>query len=419
MSKHPRKATMPPTVRLMTGRVRNLLLAFTLLGLVASAVSTYVHHRLLTETEYLSFCDVNATVSCTTVYLSRFGSIGGVPVALVGTVWFGLLLLLLLAERLGPATYRESVPLYLFALSGIALVPTVYLAYVSWFVLGAVCILCGLVYVAVAGIFVVSGASTPFSMASLPTRVARDFQEIGRRPVVALVSVMFLGGATLAMGFFAQDASTTEPDPVAPAAALAPALTDGQQTEFEGWYAAQPRIEVPVDGEGAALVIVKFNDYQCPPCRQTFFNYRDIVARYQEQYPGDVVFVTKDYPLDPECNENVATGLHTAACEAAVAVRLAREGGKAELMEEWLFENQASLSPAAIREAVRDVAGVETFDVDYDATLELVKADIALGRRLGVQATPTFFVNGVKVQGGLERPYFDLALALELKRVGR
>ena len=46
--------------------------------------STWVHYRILNDPTYASFCDVNATVSCTEAYTSRFGAFGGVPVALFG-----------------------------------------------------------------------------------------------------------------------------------------------------------------------------------------------------------------------------------------------------------------------------------------------------------------------------------------------
>ncbi len=51
-----------------------LMTAFALLGLGASAYSTWVHYRILTDPTYVeSFCDVSATVSCTAAYSSRFG----------------------------------------------------------------------------------------------------------------------------------------------------------------------------------------------------------------------------------------------------------------------------------------------------------------------------------------------------------
>ena len=78
----------------MTRTTRRLLLVFSLLGLAASTTSSVVHYRLLTQPGYASFCDVNGTVSCTEAYLSRFGSLWGVPVALGGMLFFGLVLAL-------------------------------------------------------------------------------------------------------------------------------------------------------------------------------------------------------------------------------------------------------------------------------------------------------------------------------------
>ena len=99
-----------------------------------------------------------------------------------------------------------------------------------------------------------------------------------------------------------------------------------------------------VPADGAAVVVVKFNDYQCPPCRQTYMEYKPIFAKWEKQAPGKVKFMTKDFALERECNAAVSSDVHPAACEAAVAVRLAREKGKAEAMEEWIFANQPALT---------------------------------------------------------------------------
>src|SRR5256885_15042362 len=72
----------------MSALARKLLLGFGLLGLVASGASTYVHYNLLRNPGYTSFCDINATVSCGQAYLSRYGSIAGVPVAIGGVAVF-------------------------------------------------------------------------------------------------------------------------------------------------------------------------------------------------------------------------------------------------------------------------------------------------------------------------------------------
>jgi protein-disulfide isomerase len=203
-------------------------------------------------------------------------------------------------------------------------------------------------------------------------------------------------------------------------AQAAPAATPGgaQLAEFEKWLASQPRETVLVPNtEGAAVVVVKFNDYQCPPCRQTYMEYKPIFAKWAKQAPGKVKFVTKDFALERECNAAVSSDVHPSACEAAVAVRLAREKGKAEAMEEWIFANQPTLTPTGVRQAAKDVAGVEDMDARYAATLTLVKGDTAQGGLLKVNSTPTFFMNGMRLPG-LRPEFFDAAIAWELKRVG-
>ena len=53
------------------------------------------------------------------------------------------------------------------------------------------------------------------------------------------------------------------------------------------------------------------------------------------------------------------------------------------------------------------------------ALLNAVKGDIALASILGVRQTPTFYINGVKVEGAMGVPYFELALQMELKKAGK
>jgi protein-disulfide isomerase len=137
------------------------------------------------------------------------------------------------------------------------------------------------------------------------------------------------------------------------------------------------------------------------------------------EYPGEVRFIEKDYPLNPECNPGVTRVVHTAACPAAVAVRLARDHKRGDEMEDWLYTNQPSLSPETVRQAAQTIGHITDFDDRYATTLQAVKADAALGQLLSVRVTPTFFINGVKMEGGLQPQYFDAAIAYELKKAGK
>jgi Na+:H+ antiporter, NhaA family len=111
--------------------------------------------------------------------------------------------------------------------------------------------------------------------------------------------------------------------------------------------------------------------------------------------------------------------IHPAACDAAVAVRLAAERNRHDPMEEWLYTHQPAMTPPSVRQASRDVGNVSDFDAKYQSTLQAVKSDATLGKQLGVKSTPTFFVNGVKIEGGLPPQYFDQAIAYELQHAAK
>lgn len=420
-----------------TRRFRAPLVAFCLLGLGASASSAYVHYRMLRDPSYTSFCDVSATISCESVYRSAYGALAGVPVAVFGVLFFALALLLTFVsdgavERAGAPAQRKrgaaaaapkapaavtASATYLFLLSTVGLSVVLYLGYASFFIVRAVCILCVLTYVAVAGLFVLSGAASAARLLSVPAMLGRDMRRLVSNPVALTIGILYIAGAASAIAFFPRDtgvADTSGGGASSEAALPAPAPA-AQLAEFEAWMAAQPRVPIAEPNDGARVLILKFNDYQCPPCRQTYNEYKPIIEKYQKEYPGQVRFVTKDFPLEAECNTG---GVHVAGCEAAAAVRMARRTGKADALEAWLFDNQPAMTPDLVRRGVREVGGVADFDAQYARVLEQVRADVALGRQLGVTSTPTFFVNGVKIVGGLRPQYFDAAIAYELKRGG-
>ena len=93
----------------MSRVVRRAIIVLALVGFASAATSTYVHYQLSQDTGYTSFCDINGNVSCTQVYLSRFGSVGDIPVALLGAFWFGLVLLLTVAGGRGSSELDENI----------------------------------------------------------------------------------------------------------------------------------------------------------------------------------------------------------------------------------------------------------------------------------------------------------------------
>jgi uncharacterized membrane protein/protein-disulfide isomerase len=398
----------------MTSSKRTLILAFATLGLGASLVSSYVHYQLATNASYTSFCDVNDTMNCAQAYLSRYGSLWGIPVAIGGVIFFALVLLLAgIAGRPG-AQSRETAPAYVFALSTIGLAVVLYLAWASYFVLKTFCILCAITYVSVIAIFIISGGATSFPMTSLPGRARRDVRTLVSSPLALVLAVLLIGGAALAIAAFPRESGLGQSSSAAQAPL--PTVSADERAKIAQWWELQPKAEIPISSDGAKVLIVKFNDYQCPACRLTHDGYKSILQKHTAT--GQVKYVIKQYALEPECNPYVPTGNHFASCEAGAAVIMGRAKGSSAKLEDWIFAHLGPpmLTPDQVKEAARTVGGITDFDAQYPRALEELRTDAGLGQLLGVKSTPTFYINGRMPTQILAPQHFDYLIELELQR---
>ena len=62
--------------------------------------------------------------------------------------------------------------------------------------------------------------------------------------------------------------------------------------------------------------------------------------------------------------------------------------------------------------------GVTDFDREYAAKLSAIRADVADGGVLNIDGTPTYFINGVRLPGGMRPEYFEMAIEIEIKKAG-
>ena len=403
----------------MSSRVRTALLVFTALGLLASTYGLYVHYRLQSDPTYISACEVNESVSCQQVLTSQYGSVFGVPVAAGGAIWALLAFMLTAFGLKDPKSETASrVSGYLFVLATLGLARVFYFAYISFFVLKTACPICLTMYVSVIATFLISATSAG-PIGALPSRLGGDLATVAQTPIPATLAVVWLAvSAGLVFGFpkppqatqTASAGSSTEP------AVPVESLTPEQRTEWEAWLDAQPRAPEAQPTGSTKVLVLKFNDYQCPSCRLAWVLYKDIIAKYEKAHPGVFLFQNRDYPLETECGAGNAG--HVASCEAAAAVRMAREKNRDKELEAALFERQSpSMTKDDVVAALQQVAQISSadFDAKYGKTLESVRADVQLGQKLGITGTPTFFLNGIRLPS-LRPAYFDAALDWAIRK---
>jgi uncharacterized membrane protein len=402
----------------MAAKIRIAIVAFAALGLAASVYGLYVHYMLVTDPGYAPACDISTTVNCQQVLQSAYGKVAGVPVAAGGAIWSGLVLLLAALGLNLPNKDRSSrIAGHIFVLATIGLAAVFYFAYASFFILKLACPVCMAMYVSVIGVFAVSAASAG-SLGSAFANLARDLAALRRDQTAVTAGVAWLAASIALVALFPRE-QVVEASGIAAAAppAQIEALTPEQLAEWEKYLDAQPRVPDAQPTGDTKVLFIKFNDYQCPTCKQTWLLYKDIFERYEASHPGVFKYDSRDFPLESECG---AGGSHNMACELAAAVRMAAAKGKKKEIEAALFAQQSfTMTRDEVKKTVADVAQISgaDFDAQYPKLLEAIRADSQLGQRLGVNGTPTFFLNGIRLP--TVRPaYVDAAIAYLLKKAG-
>jgi protein-disulfide isomerase len=232
--------------------------------------------------------------------------------------------------------------------------------------------------------------------------------------------LLWIAGVIVAAILFPKHQTT---DALAVSPSLAPTAgidVTPEEQRFDEIWAKQPRIDLGIPADGAKVVIVKFNDWQCPGCKAMHFAYKPILDKYAQSMPGTIKYLIKDFPLNHKCNFANPDARHPAACEAAAAVRLATEKAKGDEMVTWLFANQESLTPPVVTAKVKDMLGIDDFSMQYARLLPAIQRDVSDGAALNFRGTPTYYVNGVKAHGEngafIAPQYFDYAIRYELRK---
>lgn len=145
--------------------------------------------------------------------------------------------------------------------------------------------------------------------------------------------------------------------------------------------------------EDAPVTLVEYGDFQCPACGA----YYPILKEAKAKYGDRLAFQFRHFPL---------VQIHPNAMAAHRAAEAAGEQGKFFEMHDLLYERQSlwtgSQNPAPVFEGYADELGLDLEqyrqDVASSETNSVIQADLAAGQELSVTATPTFVLNGTRIE---------------------
>ena len=143
---------------------------------------------------------------------------------------------------------------------------------------------------------------------------------------------------------------------------------------------------------GAPVELVEYGDYECPHCKAAF----PAVKLIQAEFGDDLCFAYRHFPL---------MEIHPHAEPAAEAAEAAGAQQHFWKMHDLLFANSPNLDGAhLLRFAIELNLDIDRFasDVSGHRYLPRIREDMESGVTSGVRGTPTFFINGIKHEGGYE-----------------
>ncbi|MGB9608872.1 MAG: DsbA family protein [Minisyncoccia bacterium] len=158
----------------------------------------------------------------------------------------------------------------------------------------------------------------------------------------------------------------------------------------------------------APITLIEYSDYQCPFCEK-FFNESEMLLRKEFIETGKVKMIYRDFPLPG----------HPYAQPAALAANCAKDQGKFWTYHDVIFQKQNELANLDYVKIAEDLK-MNTKDfkqcLDSKKYQDKIKKDYENGVKIGVNGTPTFFLNGKQIVGAQPYEVFKSAIESELNK---
>jgi len=225
--------------------------------------------------------------------------------------------------------------------------------------------------------------------------------------IVPLVVIFFAIG--VGTGYLIWGRSASSAQAANTAASATPAAADSTadsavDTSQIVRYAVSADDDPAYGPQDAPITIIEFSDFQCPYCVKWA---TEIWPQIQAAYPDQIRLVYRDFPL---------YSIHANAEPAAVAANCANEQGQFWPFHDLLVNSDLGLSRQSY-ETFASTLGLDmtsfTACLDANSTDEIT-ADYDYAVKLGIQSTPTFFVNGIALIGAQPYEVFKQVIDLEL-----
>ncbi len=370
----------------------------TFVGLLLSIKLACIYYVANYEKYALSsFCSINDFVDCDGAARSTVSQFWGIPLAYWGIFFYLTVLFLTVVDYFKKfrifkflEVFKNSMS-YIGTLGTVAFICSMVLAGLSIFKIHKLCILCFITYFIDLFIAVVA-CSGKFK------QLVEDFKTTfvdfiaGAKQYTKTFIVLVI----LATSFLTYSGVTYS---FVPHIKKQKAILKYRDMKFNPY-----RVKGNTLGaENADIVIELYSDYVCPICYMENIMLHEAVKDF-----SNIKIVHHNLPFDKECNPYITVNMHPNACFMAKGALAAGKQGNYWEMGSLLYENQPTRMEDMLKLADQLGFNKDKFvqDMESETTAKEIENELVNANNLGIDSTPTIYINGDQVVG--IKPYYEL-----------
>lgn len=342
---------------------------------------------------FSSLCNINETFNCDAVTTSKYAELfSGVPLSSVVAGWFIALMILSFMARV--TEWRKEIVLTGTLMAGFGSLYSLALLVIMFGVLHKFCLFC----------LVIDAVNFSILAIFLSIRSGGLFDDIRYSKLQS--HALIIAVSIFAVIVFLRPSEEN----MRKSASQADIEYSVNQILESPTLAIQTPVTAPVLGnQGAQITIHEFSDFQCSHCKRGAVLTHQLLSRHE----GKIKVVFMPFPLDSACNRLVAQSMHPYACELARAALCANKEGKFEAVYQKIFDDQEVLSAKSAK-TISVSNGMDATKLaaclNSEETKKALSDSIEQGALAKVESTPTFFVNGKKIEGVIPMEAWDLLI---------
>lgn len=332
-------------------------------------------------------CNLNATLNCDAAAMSSFSEVAGIPVAILGLCFSGMMLGIVAFFRFSWIDDTPFLRLSMKALFGISALVSVVMAVISIVYVKAGCPFCMASYVL---------SFISFFLALKVFEGSSSFEGAAEHKGLLTAFVFIPLLAWMISGSFKDQYQLDEIKKMVPEK-----VTQWQNSPEVAFTDAAGVVSNP---SGSKATIVEFADFKCPHCKSAFGTLHKYISVNK-----DVKFIFKPLPLDGVCNSGISFKGDGSRCKMATwslcSEKLFQKG---LAVQEWYFDRQEALfnvsDLTAEHKNMSEKIGMNYEEVEKCSTSveaqEQIAKIVAEANAGKVEGTPTIFLNGKKLTAG-------------------